>query len=75
AANIIVKRKSYKRLYIRNKEALIVSKVVNLIAVRKGSYYNNGKKPIKRVRAASHCGRYGEKEYNSRTYTVEMKEV
>jgi len=27
------------------------------------------------VRAASHCGRYGEKGYNSRTYTVEIKEV
>jgi len=57
----MVKQKSRKRRYIRNEETLIVSKVVDLIAAREGSCCNDSKKPAKRVRAARHCGRCGEK--------------
>jgi len=70
--------KNYKRRYIWNKKTLIVNKVVNLIAAREGSYYNNGEKPIKRVRAVKHCGHCGhcgKKGHNSRTCIVEIKDV
>ena len=45
------------------------------MAVREGSYYNNGEKPIKRVRAVRYYSRCGEKGYNSYTYIVEIKNV
>ena len=69
------KQKSCKRRYIWNKETLIVSKVVNLIAIREGSCCNNAKKPVKRVRAVRHCSYCGEKGHNSYTYIVEIKNV
>ena len=45
------------------------------MAIREGSYCNNGKKSTKRVRAVRHCGRCSEKGHNSRTYIVEIKDV
>ena len=45
------------------------------MAVRKSSYYNNGKKPIKRVYAVRHCSYYSEKRHNSCTYIVEIKDT
>ena len=74
-ADITVKWKSCKRQYIWNKGTLTVSKVVNLIAVKDGSYYDNGEKPVKRVCITRHCGRYGEKGYNSRIYIIEIKDI
>jgi len=68
-------RKSCKRRYIWNKETLIISKIVDLMAVREGSYYNNSKKPVKRVRVARYYSHCGEKGHNSRIYIVEIKNV
>ena len=45
------------------------------MAIREGSYYNNSKKPIKRVYVVQHYGRYSKKGYNSRTYIVEIKDI
>ncbi|OCK89224.1 uncharacterized protein K441DRAFT_585282, partial [Cenococcum geophilum 1.58] len=75
AANVIVKQKSCKRRYIRNEKSLAINKVADLIAARKGSCRNNGEKLAKRVCAARHCGRCGEKGHNSRTYIVEIKDA
>ena len=45
------------------------------MAAREGSCRNNGEKPTKRVRAARYYGHYGERGHNSRTCTVEIKDV
>ena len=45
------------------------------MAVREGSYRDNGEIPAKRVRAVRHCGRCGEKGHNSRTCTVEIEDA
>ena len=45
------------------------------MAVREGSCCDDGEKPAKRVRAARYCGRCGEKEHNSCTYTVEIEDA
>jgi hypothetical protein len=45
------------------------------MAVREGSYYNNGEKPIKRVCVIRHYSYCGEKGHNSRTCIVEIKDV
>ena len=45
------------------------------MAAREGSCRNDSEKPAKRVRAARHCGRCGEKGHNSRTCTVEIEDV
>ena len=45
------------------------------MAVREGSYYNNSKKSIKRVRAARYYGHQGKKGHNSRTCIVEIKDA
>jgi len=45
------------------------------MAVREGSYCDDSKKSIKRVRAVKHYGCYGEKGHNSRTYIVEIKDA
>ena len=44
------------------------------MAIREGSYYNNGDKPTK-VRVVKYYGRYSEKGYNSYIYIVEIKDV
>jgi len=49
--------------------------VVDLMAVRESSCYNDGKKPMKRVRAAKHYSRCGEKRHNSCICIVEIKDI
>jgi hypothetical protein len=49
AINTLTKRKTRKRQYVRVEETLIVSKVSNLITVKKGSSYEDSKTPAKRV--------------------------
>jgi len=45
------------------------------MTVREGSYYNNGEKLIKRVRATKYCGHCGEKGHNSCIYIVEIRDI
>jgi len=45
------------------------------MAAKEGSYYNDGEKLVKRVRVTKYCGHCGEKEHNSHTYIVEIKDV
>jgi hypothetical protein len=71
----IKKRKSRKRRYIQAEEILIVSKVLDLIAIREGSRRKEGKELAKRVRLGRRYGCCGEIRYNSCTYKVEIKDV
>jgi len=45
------------------------------MAAKEGSYCNNNKKFIKRVRATKYYGRCSEKGHNSCTCTVEIKDI
>jgi len=45
------------------------------MAAKEGSYRDNGKKPIKRVRAAKRYSCCGEKGHNSRTCIVEIRDA
>jgi hypothetical protein len=49
--------------------------MVNLIAARESSYYNNSKKFIKRVYIVRHYSYCSKKGHNSRTYIVEIKDA
>jgi hypothetical protein len=71
----IKKRKSCKRRYIQAEEILIVSKVLDLITIRKGSRRKEGKELAKRVRLGRRCSCYSEIRHNSRTYKVEIKDI
>jgi hypothetical protein len=72
---MLTKRKTRKRWYIRVEETLIVSKVSNLITIKEGSSYEEGKTPAKRVRAERRCGCYSKIRLNSRTCKVEILDV
>ena len=69
------KRKTYKRRYIQIKETLIVSKVVNLVAIKEGGSCNNGEELLKRVRVRRHCSHYSEIRHNFRTCKVEIVDI
>jgi hypothetical protein len=71
----LIKRKGWKRRYIRVEETLIVGEVLDLITKREGSSRKDGETPAKRVRAKRYCGRCGEIRYNSRTCKVEIEDV
>jgi hypothetical protein len=71
----LIKRKGYKRQYVRVEETLIVSKVLDLIAKREGSSCKEGKTPTKRVRAKRHYSYYSKVRHNSYTCKVEIKDV
>jgi hypothetical protein len=71
----LIKRKGWKRRYIRVEETLIVSEVLDLITKREGSSRKDGETPTKRVCAKRYYGRYGEIRHNSRTYKVEIEDV
>ena len=45
------------------------------MAIKKGSCYNNSEKLVKRVHVIKYCGYCGKKEYNSRIYIVEVKNI
>ena len=75
AVNTLIKRKTYKRQYVRVEESLTVSKVSNLITKKEGSSYKEGETPTKRVRAERRCGRCSEIGHNSRTCKVEIEDV
>ena len=75
ATKAAIKRKSRKRQYIRVEETLIVSKVANLIAIKKSNYYNSGKKPTKRICRKRHCSVCSKIRHNARTYKVEIEDV
>jgi hypothetical protein len=75
AVEASIKRKTYKRRYIRAEETLIVSKVANLIAKKEGSSCSKAKTPAKRVRARQRCRRCGEIRHNSRTCKVEVEDA
>ena len=70
-----IKRKTCKRRYIQIKKTLIVSKVVNLVAVKEGSSCNNSKELLKRVRDRRHCGYCGKIRHNSYTCKVEIVDI
>ena len=72
ATKAATKRKTCKRRYIQIKKTLIVSKVVDLVAIKEGGSCNNSEEPSKRVRVGRHCGRCGEIRHNSCTYKVEI---
>jgi hypothetical protein len=71
--NILTKRKTYKRQYIYTEKTLIVSKVSNLITIKKSSSYKDSKTPAKRVRAERRCSYCSKIRYNSCTYKVEIE--
>jgi hypothetical protein len=73
--NTLIKRKTYKRQYIYTEKTLIVSKVSNLIAIKKGSSYKESKIPAKRVRAERRYSCYSEIRYNFCTCKVEILDV
>jgi hypothetical protein len=75
AVDTLTKCKTCKRQYVRVEETLTVSKVSNLITVKKGSSYEDSETPAKRVRAKRRCGRCSEVGHNSRTYKVEIVDV
>ena len=75
ATKAATKCKTYKRRYIQIKETLIVSKVVNLVAIKEGGSCNDSEEPSKRVRVRRHCGCYSEIRHNSRTYKVEIVDI
>jgi hypothetical protein len=68
AIKALIKRKSYKRQYIRAEESLTVGKIFNLITAKESSSYRDSNKPIKRVRAERHYSYYSKIRHNSRTY-------
>jgi hypothetical protein len=49
AVNTLIKRKTCKRQYVYIEETLIISKVSDLITIKKGSSYKDSKIPTKRV--------------------------
>jgi hypothetical protein len=49
AVNTLIKRKTCKRQYVYIEETLIISKVSDLITIKKGSSYKDSKIPAKRV--------------------------
>jgi hypothetical protein len=73
AINKLIKRHLRKRKYIQIEETLTVGEVQDLIAEREGGEHNTGEGPAPKVRGVRHCRRYSKKEYNSRTYKVEIK--
>jgi hypothetical protein len=75
AVNTLTKRKTCKRRYVRVEEALIVSKVSDLITIKEGSSREDSKTPAKRVRAKRRCGCCSEVRHNSRTYKVEIVDI
>ena len=75
AVNTLTKRKTCKRRYIRAKETLTVSKVLDLITKKEGSRRKDSEAPAKRVRAERRCGRCSEVGHNSRTCKVEIEGV
>ncbi len=75
AVDMLTKRKTRKRRYVRVEETLTVSKVSNLIAVKEGSSRKEGETPAKRVRVERRCGRCSEIRHNSCTCKVEILDV
>jgi hypothetical protein len=75
AVNTLIKRKAYKRRYIRVEETLIDSKVYNLIAKKEGGSHKDSKTPAKRVRAERRCGCCSEIRHNSCTCKAEIEDV
>jgi hypothetical protein len=75
AVNILTKRKTRKRRYVRVEETLIVSEVSNLIAEKEGGSRKEGETPAKRVRAERRYSRCSEIGHNSRTCKVEIEDV
>ena len=70
--NALTAQRSYKRKYVRTEEALIVSKVQDLIAKKEGSSSKESKQPIKKVRKERYCRRYSKTSYNTYTYNVKI---
>jgi hypothetical protein len=75
AVDMLTKRKTRKRRYVRAEETLTVSKVSNLITAKEGSSREEGETPTKRVRVERRCGRCSEIGHNSRTCKVEILDV
>jgi hypothetical protein len=73
--NMLTKRKTCKRRYVRAEETLTVSKVSNLIAAKEGSSCEEGETLAKRVRAERRCGCCSEIRHNSCTCKVEIEDV
>ncbi|OCK73320.1 hypothetical protein K432DRAFT_313113, partial [Lepidopterella palustris CBS 459.81] len=59
----VIRRKSYKRQYIRTKKTLI------------GGSCNGSKKVVKRVYIERYYGRYSKIKHNSRTCKVEIENI
>jgi hypothetical protein len=75
AVDTLIKRKAYKRRYIRVEETLTVSKVSNLIAEKEGSSRKDSETLAKRVRAERRCGRCSEIRHNSCTCKAEIEDA
>ncbi len=75
AIDELTKRRSRKRKYIRTEDTLTVGEVSDMIAEREGRGCDIGEEPARKVRGARHCGRCGEKGYNSRTCKVEIEDT
>jgi hypothetical protein len=75
AINTLIKRKTYKRRYVRVEETLIVSEVSNLITEKEGSSRKEGETPTKRVRVERYYGHCSKIRHNSRTYKIELLDM
>jgi hypothetical protein len=75
AVDILTKRKTCKRRYVRVEGTLTVSKASNIITAKEDNNYKDSKTPTKRVvRAERRCGRCSEIGHNSRTCKVEIED-
>jgi hypothetical protein len=71
----LTKRKTCKRRYVQVEGTLTVSKVFNLIAIKKSSSYKDSKILAKKVRTERRCSYCSEIRHNSCTYKVEIEDI
>jgi hypothetical protein len=70
ALEVATEVRGRKRKYIRAAESLKVGEVSDLIAEREGGRQEEGREPVRKVRARRRCGRCGETGHNARTCAV-----
>ena len=75
AIDLLTKRKTRKRRYIRTEETLTVGEVVDTLAPDASSVRSDGKGPSKRVQKERRYRRCLGKGHNIRTYTVLIEDI
>ncbi|EMD59955.1 hypothetical protein COCSADRAFT_60922, partial [Bipolaris sorokiniana ND90Pr] len=72
ALDIVNKRKSRKRRYIRIEETLNIGEVQEVLAKQAGSSRSDRESASKRVRGERRCGRCKQTRHNAHTYAVKI---